>query len=148
VVGVVLATRGGGRDRRWQGARPTQGDLVQLDGSGRFTRRRGSCAHKEFDNGAMAYPVHVLRRADGFRRGRSGASGVVAFGLGLGKLYGTLGRLVEQLARARDGWGELAAVAGTRVARAGGVELAGVGDLLEEVRQGAEWVDAHLGRDL
>ena len=43
------------------------------------------------------------------------------------------------MAWARDGWGELAVVAGTRAAWAGDLELAGVGDLLEEVRRGAEW---------
>jgi hypothetical protein len=54
----------------------------------------------------------------------------------------------EQLARARDEWGELVVAAGTRAARAGGVELAGVRDLLGEVRQGGEWDAAHLGRAL
>jgi hypothetical protein len=39
-------------------------------------------------------------------------------------------------------------VADTEVARAGGVELAGLGDLVGEVRQGEEWVAAHLGRAL
>jgi hypothetical protein len=34
-----------------------------LGGSGRFTGRRGSCAHKEFDNGTAVYLIHVLRRA-------------------------------------------------------------------------------------
>jgi hypothetical protein len=81
MVGVVLATCGGGRARRRQGARPTQGGLVQMDGSGRFTRCHGSCAHKEFDNGAAAYPVHVLRQADGFQRGRLGVSIEVVLGL-------------------------------------------------------------------
>jgi hypothetical protein len=42
---------------------------------------------------------------------------------GLEKLHGTSGRLVEQLARARDDWGELAMVAGVRVARASGGTL-------------------------
>jgi hypothetical protein len=70
---------------------------------------------------------------------------VVALGLGAGKLHGTPGRLAEELARARDGWGELAPVAGTR---AGGVELTGVGGSLGGVRRGAEWVVAHLGRAL
>jgi hypothetical protein len=52
----------------------------------------------------------------------------------LGKLHGTPGRLAEQLAQARDGWGELVAVAGVRAARAGGAALAGAGDLLRTVR--------------
>ena len=52
------------------------------------------------------------------------------------------------MAWARDVWGELAAVAGARAALAGGVELVGVGGLLRGVRRGAEWVAAHLGRDL
>jgi hypothetical protein len=56
--------------------------------------------------------------------------------------------LAEQLAWARDGWGELATVAGTRVARSGSVELAGVGGFLGGVRWGAEWVAAQMGRAL
>jgi hypothetical protein len=76
MVRVVLATCGGIRARQRRGARPTQGGLVQMDGSGRFTRCHGSCAHKEFDNGTAAYPVHVLRR------GRSSASGEATLGLG------------------------------------------------------------------
>jgi hypothetical protein len=56
--------------------------------------------------------------------------------------------LAEQLAWARDGWGELATVGGTRVARSGSVELAGVGGFLGGVRWGAEWVAAQMGRAL
>ena len=64
---------------------------------------------------------------------------------GLRRLHRTPGRLAKQLVRARDSWGELAVVAGTRAAWAGGVELTGVGNLLGEVRWGAEWFAAHLG---
>lgn len=53
-----------------------------------------------------------------------------------------MGRLAEQLAWARDGWGELAG------AQAGGVEVAGVGGLFGGVRRGAEWVAAHMERAL
>jgi hypothetical protein len=42
---------------------------------------------------------------------------------GLGKLHRTPGRLAEQLARARDGWGELATVARVRAAWEGGGAL-------------------------
>jgi hypothetical protein len=52
------------------------------------------------------------------------------------------------LAWARDGWVTLVAVAAARAARAGGVELIGVRVLLGGVRRGAEWIAAHLGRDL
>jgi hypothetical protein len=52
------------------------------------------------------------------------------------------------LAWVRDGWGELAMVAGTRAARAGGVELAGVGGLLRGRRRGAKWVATHMGKAL
>lgn len=38
---------------------------------------------------------------------------------GLEKLHGTSGKLAEQLARARDDWGELAMVVGVRAAWAG-----------------------------
>jgi hypothetical protein len=82
VVGVILVTCGGGRVHRWRGARPTQGVLVQLDGSGRFTRRCGSYVPKEFNNGATTYPVLVLRRANGFQRGRSNAFSEVTLSLG------------------------------------------------------------------
>jgi hypothetical protein len=49
------------------------------------------------------------------------------------------------MAWARDGWGELVAVAGARAALAGGVELVGVGGLLGGVMRGAEWIAAHPG---
>jgi hypothetical protein len=103
VVGVVLATCEGGRAHQQRGARPTQGGLVQLDGSRRFTTRCGSCAHKEFDNGAAAYPVHVLRRADGFRRGQSSASCEVALGLGAREALRDSGEAC-QVVGASEGW--------------------------------------------
>jgi hypothetical protein len=137
VVSLALATRECGRAHQRRGVWPTQGGLVRLGGSGRFTGRRGSCAHKEFDNGATVYLIHVLRR------GRIPARACLV--PWLGKLHETPGRLAEQLAHARDGWGELAAVAGVRVARAGGAALAGAGDLLRTVRQGAKWSVAYPG---
>jgi hypothetical protein len=68
-----------------------------LDGSGRFTRRCGSCAHKKFDNGAAAYPVHVLRR------GRSSASCEVALGLGARESLRDSGEACQAVG-AGEGW--------------------------------------------
>jgi hypothetical protein len=80
VVGVVLATRRSGRARRWRGAWPVHGGRVQLVGLESFTRWRRSCAHKESKNAALVYLDHVLRRAEGFRRGRSSVSGEIVLG--------------------------------------------------------------------
>jgi hypothetical protein len=47
-------------------------------------------------------------------------------------------KLTEQLAWTRGGWDDLVAVAGVRVARAGGAALAGAKNLVGTVRGGAE----------
>jgi hypothetical protein len=95
VVRVALATRCGRRARRRRGVRPTQGGLVRLDGLGRFTGRRGSCARKEFDNGATVYLIHVLQRAADSGEGGSTLPLRSCLVPGLGKLHGTSGRLAK-----------------------------------------------------
>jgi hypothetical protein len=52
VVGGGRSTRAGGGARRRRGVRPNQGDTVQLNGSGSFTRDQGRCVCKESENGS------------------------------------------------------------------------------------------------
>jgi hypothetical protein len=81
VVGVTLAAREGGRARRRRGVQPKYNGKIQLVGLRRFTRWRRGCAHEEFENGVVAYPVHTLRWAEEVRQGWSGVSGGFALGL-------------------------------------------------------------------
>jgi hypothetical protein len=81
VGGVTLAAREGGRARRRRGVQPKYNGKIQLVGSRSFTRWRRGCAHKEFENGVVAYSVHTLRWAEEVRRGWYGVSGGVALGL-------------------------------------------------------------------
>jgi hypothetical protein len=69
MVGVGRSTCAGGGARRRRGVRPNQGDIVQLNGSGSFTRDQGRCVRKEFENGSPDCSVHVRPRATEVRRG-------------------------------------------------------------------------------
>jgi hypothetical protein len=68
VVGGGLSTRAGGGARRRRGVRPNQGDIVQLNGSGSFTRDQGRCVCEEFENGSPDCSVHAGPRATEVRR--------------------------------------------------------------------------------
>jgi hypothetical protein len=81
VVGVALAAHGGRRTRRRWGVWPKYDGKVQLVSSGSFSKWCRSCAHEEFENGVVAYPVHTLWWAEEVRRGWSGISGGVALSL-------------------------------------------------------------------
>jgi hypothetical protein len=52
MVGVGRSTCAGGGARRRRGVWPNQGDTVQLNGSGSFTRDQGRCVREEFENGS------------------------------------------------------------------------------------------------
>jgi hypothetical protein len=57
----------------------------------------------------------------------------------LKKLHGSTGKLSRGSSEARCLWKWLATVAGVRVARVGGAELAGAKSLVRTVRESAEW---------
>jgi hypothetical protein len=90
----------------------------------------------------------VARSTRGGRRPKSGEgdpAAPVRQGLGscLEKLHGSTGKLSRGSSEASCLREWLAAVASARVARAGGVELAGSKSWVWEVRRGAEWSVAH-----
>jgi hypothetical protein len=74
VVGAGWSTcASGGARLRW-GIRPAHGAIVQLNGSGSFTRGQGRHACKEFENGSPDSSVYVRLRATEVRWGRSWVS--------------------------------------------------------------------------
>jgi hypothetical protein len=79
-VGVGRSTCAGGGARRRRGIRPNQGDTVQLNGSGSFTRDQGRYAREEFENGSLDCSVYVRPRATELRQRRSWVSGEVLSG--------------------------------------------------------------------
>jgi hypothetical protein len=68
VVGGGRSTRAGGGARRRRGIRPNQGDTVQLNGSGNFTRDQGRRVREEFENGSLDCLVHARPQATEVRR--------------------------------------------------------------------------------
>jgi hypothetical protein len=80
VVGVGRSTCAGGVARQRRGIRPNQGGIVQLNGSGSFTRDQGRYAHEEFENGLPDCSVYARPRATEVRRRRSWVSGEVLLG--------------------------------------------------------------------
>jgi hypothetical protein len=72
--------RAGGGARRRRGIRPNQGDTVQLNGSGSFTRDQGRCVHEEFEIGSPDCLVHAWPRATEVQRRWSRVSGEVLSG--------------------------------------------------------------------
>jgi hypothetical protein len=74
VVGVGWSTCAGGGARRRRGIRPAHGTIVQLNGSGSFTRGQGRHAREEFENGSSDCSVYARLRTTKVRRGRSWVS--------------------------------------------------------------------------
>jgi hypothetical protein len=74
VVGAGWSTCAGEGARRRRGIRPAHGAIVQLNGSGSFTRGQGRHARKEFENGSPDCSVYARLRATEVRRGRSWVS--------------------------------------------------------------------------
>jgi hypothetical protein len=113
-VGWSLCTGGGVCRRRvfW----PAHGGIVQLVGSGSFTKWRRDGIREELKNGVVTYLVHAHRWAEEVWRGWFGVSGVVALGLRTWELHPSLVKLTGLLAWTRGGWGELAVVARARAA--------------------------------
>jgi hypothetical protein len=79
------------------------GGLVRLDGSGRFTGCRGSCACKEFHNGATVYLIHVLRRAADSGEGDPTLPDEVMLGTGAWEAYRD-SREASQVVGMGEGW--------------------------------------------
>jgi hypothetical protein len=75
VVGAGWSTCAGGGARRRRGIRPAHGAIVQLNGSGSFTRGQGRHVREEFENGSPDCSVYARLRAIEVRRGRSWVSG-------------------------------------------------------------------------
>jgi hypothetical protein len=80
VVGGGRSTCVGRGAHRWRGARPNQGTIDQLNGSGSFTRGQGRCAREELENGSPDCSVYARPRATEVRRRRSLVSGEVLSG--------------------------------------------------------------------
>jgi hypothetical protein len=103
MAGVGRSTCAGGDARRRRGVRPAHGEIVQLDGSERFTgcQRRYGC--KELGGDSPVSSVHARRRRP--KSGEVDLGPPVKSGLvrGLGKLHGPLVELAEALARLGGG---------------------------------------------
>jgi hypothetical protein len=69
VVGGGRSTRAGGGAHWRRGVWPNQGDIVQLNGSGSFTRDQGGCVCKESENGSPDCSVYARSRATEVQRG-------------------------------------------------------------------------------
>jgi hypothetical protein len=80
VVGAGWSTCAGGGARRRRGIWPAHGTIVQLNGSGSFTRGQGRHVREEFGNGSPDCSVYTRLRATEVRRGRSWVSGEVLSG--------------------------------------------------------------------
>jgi hypothetical protein len=92
-----------------------------LNGSESFTRGQGRHRREELDNGSPDNSVHAWWRVTEVRRGRFYFSGEAMPRLKLGEAPQGLGEAIQL-----EGlWKWLATVAGARVPRAGGAELAG-----------------------
>jgi hypothetical protein len=94
-VGVGRSTCARGRARRQRGIRPNQGGIVQLNGSGSFTRDQGRYVRKEFEN---VSPYCSATRGHGRPKSGEGDPGSpVSFCRvrELGKLHGPLAKLTE-----------------------------------------------------
>jgi hypothetical protein len=115
----------GGGVRRWWVIRPAHGGMVQSVGSESFTKWRRGGLREELENGAVTYPVHDRLWAEEVRRGWFGFSVEAGSQFSLEKLHGSTGKLSRGSGETRCLRKWLATVAGDRVARAGGVELAG-----------------------
>jgi hypothetical protein len=68
VVGVGRSTRAGRGARRQRGIRPNHGTIVQLNGSGSFTRDEGRFVREEFENGTPDCSVYARPWATEVRR--------------------------------------------------------------------------------
>jgi hypothetical protein len=68
MVGVGWSTCAGGGARRRRAVWPNQGDTVQLNGSGSFTRDQGRCVCRESENGSLDCSVYARPRATEVRR--------------------------------------------------------------------------------
>jgi hypothetical protein len=80
VVGVGRSTRAGGGARRRRGIRPNHNAIVQLNGSGSFTRDQGRCVREEFENASPDCSVYARPRVTEVRRRWSWVSDEVLSG--------------------------------------------------------------------
>jgi hypothetical protein len=69
MVGVGRSTCAGEGARRRRGVQLNQGDTVQSNGSGSFTKDQGRCVREEFENDSPDCSVYTRRRATEVRRG-------------------------------------------------------------------------------
>jgi hypothetical protein len=95
VVGVGWSTCAGGGARRRRGIRPAHGAIVQLNGTGSFTRGQGRHAREEFENGHW-----IARSTSACGRPKSGEGDPgspvrLCRVRGLGKFHGPLAKLTE-----------------------------------------------------
>jgi hypothetical protein len=134
VFGVGWSTCAGGGAHRRRVIRPARA-IIQLNGSGSFTRGQGRHAREEFENGSLDCSVYARLRVTEVRRGRSWVSGEALSGPRTWKASRATGKLTEWLAWLGSGWRELATVAEARAVMAGRGELAGVGVLARGVRR-------------
>jgi hypothetical protein len=74
VVGVGRSACAGGGARRRRLIWSAHDAIVQLNGSGSFTKGQGRCVCKEFENGSPDCSVYARLRATKVRRGRSWVS--------------------------------------------------------------------------
>jgi hypothetical protein len=141
VVGGGRSTRAGGGARRWRGIRPNQGDTVQLNGSGSFTRDQGRCLHEDFEIGSPDCSVYVWPWATEVWRRWSWVSGEVLPGPRAWKTSRATVKLTERQAQLGRGWNELATVVEAWAAMSGGEKLAGAkeGRLASEGEHGVRW---------
>ena len=101
---IGLAACAGGRARRWRVLRPAHGGIVQLNGTGSFTRVQGCRRYKESTNGLSCGLVYVRQRPVEVRRRRSGVSGEVVSNPRLGKLHWAPAKLANRSGGVEGGW--------------------------------------------
>jgi hypothetical protein len=95
VVGVGRSACAGGGAHRRRGIRPAHDTIVQLNGSGSFTRGQGRHVREEFENGSP--DCWSMRGCGRPKSGEDDLGSPVRFCRvrGLGKLHGPLAKLTE-----------------------------------------------------
>jgi hypothetical protein len=95
MAGIGRAACADGRARQRHVLWPAHGGIVQLNGTGSFTRGQGCHRHKESTNDLPCGSVFVRRRPVEVRRRQSGVSSEVVSGLRLGELHRAPGKLAK-----------------------------------------------------
>jgi hypothetical protein len=113
---IARSTCAGGCPRRRRACRPNHGDLVQSNGTVKFTEWCRGYPCIESKNGAVAYPVYARRRSEGVQRPWTGLSGEADFDSSLGELHRGVLSLLRGSDGAEKGLVGRSTVAGTRVA--------------------------------